>query len=341
MGVRLKLNHSKILVIRPDRLGDVILSTPVLGTLKSAFPEAQIDFMVQPFVQSLFESHPWISGILTYEPQGRHRGVLGWFRLVREISSRKYDAAIVLHSNKRVTAAVVASMIPLRVGPLSKFHSYLSFNLGKRQKRSLVKMHELEYGLDLLTELSVDPFSNIHSPQIRLSQESNEKAVEWMKTQQLESGFVGIHPGMGGSALNWPEGHYQELVRRLYESQIPVLVTGGPSEKELVQSVSQKLPGVWTYTGQENLAFLGALIRNASVYVAPSTGPLHLAAALGVPVVSFYPDLLVQSEKRWGPWTPSSQKKVFTPLIKGEMGSISVDLAFDAIHSFFKRSEAL
>jgi ADP-heptose:LPS heptosyltransferase len=117
---------------------------------------------------------------------------------------------------------------------------------------------------------------------------------------------------MGGSALNWPENHYAELIRSLLLEGHRVLLTGGPTESELIRrlhaALGDQASGVVQFLGdaRQNVDFLGALFSQMSLVVAPSTGPLHLAVALKVPVLTFYPPIRVQSVLRWGPYLPTA-----------------------------------
>ena len=117
---------------------------------------------------------------------------------------------------------------------------------------------------------------------------------------------------MGGSALNWPENHYLELIHSLLREGRKVLVTGGPTEGAMLDRIRGALEAghqdqketAMFYGGPDigEIDFLGGLYSWASVVVAPSTGPMHMAVALGRPVVTFYPPIRVQSAIRWGPY---------------------------------------
>jgi ADP-heptose:LPS heptosyltransferase len=130
-----------------------------------------------------------------------------------------------------------------------------------------------------------------------------------------------LHPGMGGSALNWPQENYAKLAIELVKKNKALLFTGSVFERPLLE-VLQKT--VLNETGQQIAAFTGelssqslkeliALYSLAGIVIAPSTGPLHIAVALGKSTVSFYPSIKVQSAKRWGPYfhKNSSQNQHF------------------------------
>jgi heptosyltransferase III len=134
--------------------------------------------------------------------------------------------------------------------------------------------------------------------------------------------LVVVHPGMGGSALNWPENHYVDLVRAMVSDGRNVVVTGGKDEEALLRRIETALGALKDkaiFYGGANagpIDELAGLFSWASLVVAPSTGPLHLAVALGKPVVCFYPPIRVQSAIRWGPYLSDSERaRILVPEI--------------------------
>lgn len=324
-------------MVRPDRIGDVVLSTPLLASLHKVFPDRRLTLLVQKPVVPLVSGLPAVSDILVYDPDHRHRGWSGWRALIRELSERKFDAALVLQAPTRVAMAVRLAGIPLRVGPLSKPMTHLAYNRGVRQRRSRADRHETEYGREL-TERMVEALAPgtkmdgaLGPTQISLQVAVREEARTWLDSHGLGARRVAVvHAGMGGSALNWPQQSYVELAWKLRESGVAVLVTAGPSEqlildyfrghfrKQESEASASDLAPVAYYGGSEARAvdFLAALFSHASVVVAPSTGPLHLAAALGVAVVTLYPPIRVQTPTRWGPWQKPEGSEVLVPPVE-------------------------
>lgn len=310
---------TKILVIRPDRIGDVVLSTPVLEALKHDYPSSDVHLMVRDAVAPVVQHNPHLSKLLVYRPDSLHAGFAGFWRLVRELREEKYDVAITLQVNFRVTLALATAGIGYRVGPYSKWYSYLLFNRGTRQSRSAVEMHETDYNLMLLRKLGIRTPSRRFEPLITVDADAKERMRAFVRGLGIADGvpFVTIHPGMGGSALNWPEGYYVDLIMRLAARGVNVVVTGSAAEKALVERVvaaakerDSSLP-IHQFLGNNSptgLADMIALLSLAQVMVAPSTGPLHVAAALGKRTVSFYPPIRVQSAIRWGPYAADDEK---------------------------------
>lgn len=314
----------RILVARPDRIGDVILSTPVIAALRKQYPNAHITFLVRDFVAPLIRNIPDVDGVFIYDPEGRHAGLGGFFRLMGELKAQDFGISIVLQSTLRIAAALFGVGVPNRIGPLSKLHSYFFYNRGSRQRRSQVEMHEADYNLQLLRKLGIRVGSHKLPSKVAVSPERSAWAKRWLAEQGWDRAvreakgdgkrLVAVHPGMGGSALNWPENYYVDLVRAICKEGHEVLITGGPGEGPLLERMKIQAAKtehtVLTYGGgtSRSVDHLAALFGEVDLVVAPSTGPLHIAVAMGKPVVSFYPPIRVQSAIRWGPYVQDSEE---------------------------------
>jgi len=299
----------RILVVRADRIGDVILSTPVFEVIKRHYPNSKLTVLVQAAVAPLLQGLSCVDEVMIYDPQGRHAGIGGFFRLLRDVRVKRFRIAVVLQSHWKIALATLLGQVRYRVGPLSKLHSFLFFNRGIRQKRSQVEMHEADYNLQLLRKLGIRVGARNIPTAVQFSEELRTQARTDLEAKGWKPGeiLVAVHPGMGGSALNWPETHYMDLVRALLRDGRRVLMTGGAGDAEIVSRIMESLgplkEKLLCYDGTaRGIDSLAAYLSWADVVVAPSTGPLHLAVALKKPVVTFYPPIRVQSALRWGPY---------------------------------------
>jgi ADP-heptose:LPS heptosyltransferase len=315
----------KILVVRADRMGDVILSTPVFDVIKRHYSGSSLTVMVRPPQAALIQGLPAVDEVLVYDPEGRHKGLRGFWRLVREMRRAQFKIAVVLQSQARIALAVFLGRVRFRIGPLSKIHSYLLYNRGVRQRRSQVEMHETDYNLQLLRRLGIRVGTRKVPLKVSCPEETLASAKSWLQEQSKQQAatelapLIAVHPGMGGSALNWPESHYIELIAALLKDGRRVLVTGGALEGPLLSRIRETLnagslgPGsvakaIFYFAEGRPPEFLAGLFAQAQLVIAPSTGPVHLAVALGIPVVTFYPPVRVQSAIRWGPYVEDEER---------------------------------
>ncbi|MDR3606462.1 MAG: glycosyltransferase family 9 protein [Oligoflexia bacterium] len=312
----------RILVVRADRMGDVILSTPVFEVIKRHYPKCHLAVMVREMVAPLIRGLPAVDEVIVYDPDRLHSGIRGIWRLIRELRSRQFKVAIILQSQWRIGLAAFLARIRFRVGPLGKLHSYFFYNRGVRQRRSQVEMHEADYNLQLLRKLGIRVGTRKVPVRVNCSPQSVEEARAWLLSQGWKPGkpLVVVHPGMAGSALNWPEANYIELIRALHRTDHQVLVSGGAAETSLLSRIRETLGKALAektifYNGTVNsVEFLAGIYSHANLVVAPSTGTLHLAVALGKPVLTFYPPVRVQSVIRWGPYcVDEDQASILVP----------------------------
>jgi len=302
-----------ILVVRADRIGDVVLSTPVFEAIRNHYPKARVTVLVREAVAPLLRGLSSIDEVLVYEPEGRHAGFRGFFELMREFRVRRFKLAICLQSQARIAAALFGVGVSYRVGPLSKLHSFLFYNRGVRQRRSEVEMHEADYNLQLLRRVGIRSGTRNFPTRVHLDPVKSQEGQSFLSSLKNQGRVVAVHPGMGGSALNWPEESYIELIRALLEANRGVVVTGGGLEAGLLERLKSRLPvhpRLLFWGGKESgpVSSLAGLFSQVDVVVAPSTGPLHVAVALGKPVVTFYPPVRVQSAIRWGPYLADERR---------------------------------
>jgi len=305
--------------------------------LRTVYPHARITWLVQDWIAPLLEGLPGMNKVIRYEPKGRHAGWAGLVRLVGDIKGVGAQASVALQSDRRVSAAVLAAGVPWRVGPYSKMHSVFLYNHGMRQKRSESVRHEADYGLELLGALPgwqnfADAGARAAGPEVVVDPGALGWAREWMAERGLAGmRCVGVHPGMGGSALNWPRERYIELVRALVTRGVPVVLTCGLGEDAAAREIAAacgsgggdgvaRLQVCSAEIDGMTLPRLAALQSLLSVFVAPSTGPLHLASAVRTPVVSVYPPIRVQHPDRWGPYVGTEHARVLTPVSRETCG---------------------
>jgi lipopolysaccharide heptosyltransferase II len=330
----------RFLVVRTDRLGDLILSLPVAAALKQAYPGCLIGFLVSSGTAPLLAGHPDIDLLLVDDAADTYRGLAGWMRLVRQIRAGQFDTAVLLHPTLRLALALAAAGIPVRVGTAYRLYSFL-FTIRVRVHRKGVARHELDLNFDLLSPLAPRPVEVAFN--IPVDAEARAKVRQLVGPLRTRPGqkVVVVHPGSGGSARDWPVACFARLVDKLaQELQAAVVVTGSAHESSLVNQLCQLChTKPFRLDGGTTLKELAALLAEADLLVSNSTGPLHLAVAVGTEVIGLYCPIRGCAPERWGPYgRPDS---VLTPGVESCdrctgtrcphwdcMATISVDEAF-------------
>ncbi len=289
--------HDRILVARPDRVGDVVLSTPVYHTLKDSFPNSFVAALVSSYATPILMKSPFVDAVITHDPVNEN------FReKVRDIRKFKFDTALLLLPTERLAYMLFLSGIPYRVGVGHILYEVITLMRGVSRKRYIPLRHESDYMLDLARKIGAKKIWT--KPEIFLSEEEKESARQFLdqKGFDLDRPIVGIHPGSGHSSPNWRAERYSELSNLLVKNGIQVLVTGA-SHEEIFESLFLDIPAenLNVSFGELSLRELIAVISRMSLFVSSSTGPMHIASAVGTPTVSMFCPLTACSPKLWGP----------------------------------------
>ena len=291
----------RFLVIRTDRIGDVILSTPVPSAIKCSYPGAYISMMVNPYTKQIVSGHPDIDNIILDDREKEHKGLAGLIKLARHLRFYHFDVAILLHPTFRLALLCWLAKIPVRVGTAYRAYSWL-FNQKLRQHRKKSARHELDLNLDLASVIG----ARLNQVQfsINIPQKADENVNKILTQKGIASNqpFIVIHAGSGGSALDWPLEKFGRLANRIQTNlAVPVICTGGNKEAAIVdQVVSASKINLIRLDGLLSIKELAALLKRSSLTIANSTGPLHLAVAVGSKVIGLYCPILPCSPNRWG-----------------------------------------
>ncbi len=314
--------------------------------IKQQFPDAHVAMLIRKYTTELVEDNELVDQILYYDENG---GVLKpFFKFVGVLQSRKFDVVIHTQPRPRLALATWLAAIPVRIGTGYRWYSFL-FNKKMYEHRKTAQRHELEYNLHLLSVVGLHPPEagkvdglNVQ-PTLTVNSESANRIESLLNQLGIKSTekIIVLHPGSGGSARDWSAKKFGELAQRL--GNIPgirVVITGKKNEEQLVNTVmsfagSNAVP----FINFDSLRDYAAMAKRATLFVANSTGPIHIAAAVGTYVIGLYPQLTALSATRWGPYT--KHKTIFSPKNKPSdckkcvhanvcecMESISVDEIF-------------
>jgi heptosyltransferase III len=298
----------RVLVVRTDGMGDVVLSIPTLELIKRNCLNCHLSMLVSPYTAPLLENDPYLDEVLTDDKDGKHKGIMGLLALARFLRDRKFDIAIVLHPSWRVAILLALAKIKYRVGSGYRFYSFF-FNLKLFQHRKDIQKHELEYNLDMLRVLNINPEEVM--PKIHLSAQEKEKGKVLLEKLGINPDdlLVAVHAGSGNSSLNLPPEKFAQIADELVEREgVKVILTGSVGEFSLVNSVRNRMKrNSINLVGKLGLRELAILLKRADLMIANSTGPMHLAVAIGTPVVAIFCPIFVASPKRWGPYGENNQ----------------------------------
>ena len=225
--------------------------------------------------------------------------------LRQKIKAEKYEVVVALYPERQISRLFYKAEIPYRIGTAGRFHSvFFNTHLVHSRKKNL--KHEFEYNLDFLTFFKGG--RTVRFPNVYLREKELNNAQRILNNAGVKEDFVVIHPGSGGSAERWPVEKFVRLYKLLNKEGVELVISGSEEEGEVIEAASQKLNvSIRKITGETDMRTLAAVLSLAHVVVANSTGPLHLAVAVGTKAVGLYPSRKAMSPLRWGPLGQSDQ----------------------------------
>ncbi len=290
---------SRAVCFRTDRIGDLLMTMPAMAALSRTYPHCRVTAVVSPLTRQLIEGQPWVHEVFVWD----HTQPLA--PLTDFLRRSSFDTAVLFYPRFKPALAAVLARIPVRIGTLYRWYSFL-FTHRVAVHRSANIHHEVEYNLELLQPLRIyfspskEVGGNLIAPVI--SDEASAEAESLLQRQKIPRPYLVVHPTCGGSALNATPEHYGDIARLLEGAGYFVVLTGttGESAQVLAATRTAGLPES-RFIAPGNLSALAAVLREACAVVGPATGPLHLAASLGVPTVALYAPMHTQSPVRWRP----------------------------------------
>lgn len=297
---------AKILVVRTDRIGDVVLTTPVFKALRQAHPQAHISVLLKPSTVDLVQGNPYINELIVDDRLGRNQGVLGFLRLARDIRQRHFDTVFVLHTKRRYNLACFFAGIPDRWGYKNNKLGWL-LTRPLKDTRHLSEKHEAEYCLDVLKAAGIGSAGlDLLLP---VQKEAELWAAGWLQAHGLKPGeMIALHPSASDSTKQWPVSSFSQLASALGRRyEFKTILIGAQETKAAAAEIVRSCPSVIDLTGQTSLAQMVALLRRCRLLVSNDSGPMHVGAAAGVGVIGLFlrnqPGI---NADRWRPLGPKA-----------------------------------
>jgi len=287
-----------ILISRTDSIGDVVLTLPVAGLLKTHFPQCRITLIGQHYTLPLAEHCQHIDGFLDWK-RIENESLTKQSQILREL---KADIIIHVFPKKKIAFAAALAGIPRRIGTTGRLWHWISCTKLVRMSRRKSNLHESQLNLMLLKPLGIDHKLSINEIPtyygLQLPDFIPDNSFEFSSLKK----HIILHPGSRGSAREWGIDNFMRLAGLLPPETHQVFITGTAAEGEsLAESGLFRLPNVQNLCGKFDLSQLIGFVKACDALVACSTGPLHLAAALGTRAIGIYPPIRPMHPGRWAP----------------------------------------
>ena len=298
----------RVLVIKLRNLGDVLLASPVVSTLKAQAPHLEIDALVYADTADMLRGHPGLSVLHEIDRNWKNLGVLQ--RLGREVKllsslrARNYD--LIVHLTEHVRGIWLARLLRPRFSVAPDLRSSRIYRKSFTHRYPVIggnRRHTVDINLDALRRIGVYP----DKVQSKLALSVDESARTSIRKAMAEHGltprsFILVHPGSRWFFKCWPPDRVALLSDAIAAEGYKVVLVSGPdaTEKRLLAEVTKRLkqPAL-AFPGTFSLMELAALIANARMYFGMDSAPMHIAAAMGTPTVALFGP---SGDIEWGPW---------------------------------------
>ncbi len=284
-----------VLCVRLDNLGDVLMTSPAMRALKAAAPGRRLTLLGSPSAAAVAPLLPEIDRTLVYDaPWVKNSSITGPdddHAMIRQLATARFDAAVIftVYSQSALPAALLCRLagIPLILGH-ARENPYRLLSHWVRDHGSYDGgRHEVQRQLDLVATVgAVAPDTRMR---VQVPANAHHRVQQLLDEHSINSsaGWIVVHPGASAASRRYPATRFGAAMR-LLNSTLPILVTGGPQEEHLSAQVCQGVDTAVNLANRLSLAELAALISRARLLISNNSGPVHLAAALGTPVVDLY-----------------------------------------------------
>lgn len=280
------INPRKILVRSTNWIGDAIMTTPAVRTIRQNFPDAHITLLAKPWLADVFAASPHIDEVMLYDNTGRHQGVAGIWRLGHDLRQRHFDAAILLQNAFEAALLAGLGMIPVRAGYRRDGRSpLLTHPVSIRPE--VRKIHQVHYYQTLLADLGL----TLGSDELFLQLTPADQRWAAGFINDKAGPIIGINPGAAfGPAKCWPARRYGQLAARLHaDFGGHYLVFGTDKDQDTIAEIVGHGPDFITgLAGKTTLGQAMALIARCMAFVTNDSGLMHVGAALQTPLVAIF-----------------------------------------------------
>jgi heptosyltransferase-2 len=269
----------------PNWVGDAVLAIPAMKAVRERYPDAEITLLVRPWVAGVFSSAPFVDQVWS-EP--RPAGVMDWIRISRSIREKRFDMGLLFPNSFESAALLFLGRVPQRIGYATDGRSWM---LTQSIKPLSGKRHQVHYYLDLASAVS----AAIDHPSIEIQANADERSQA--RKLLLSAGiapdrkFLVLNPGAAyGSATRWGEDRFAEAGDALAsELGMDVAIVGSEVERSIAERIQGLMRSrVAVLNGRTSLETLIGIIAESSLVLTNDSGPMHIAAALGVPTVAVF-----------------------------------------------------
>jgi len=307
-----------ILISRTDAIGDVVLTLPVCGLIKKYMPGVKVSFLGNSYTREIITASVFVDDFINYDD---------WVgddeKAVRQLVDMQIDTIIHVFPKNKIAYLALKAGIDNRVGTTNRIYHWLYCNKLVKLSRKNSYLHESQLNIKLLEGIGIDVNLDLKDIPQYFGLNSLSLPSELDEMLAKDKFNLIIHPKSRGSSKEWSLERYAELINMIDLNHFKIFISGSQKEKAILSEWVKGFEGrVTDLTGKFSLRELLHFIAKADGLIAASTGPVHLAAALGINALGLYPNSASINARRWG---PIGQKASFIQAETGNINQIGAD----------------
>jgi heptosyltransferase-2 len=290
MGKPFSDRPDSILIRSTNWIGDAIMTTPAVRTIRNNYPHAEITLLALPWVADVFAACPHIDHIFIYEKQGRHKGLVGKLRLASDLRKEHFSLTVLLQNAFEAALITTLARIPIRAGYTTDGRGMLLTH-GVRKHSEIGTKHQVHYYQEMLKGLGLEPGPDDLELFVDPAAAREAEQLLQQAGQGREMPVIGLNPGAAyGPAKRWPAAKYGRLAAQLAAATGGLIVVFGTRADQEAAAEITRFAGdsVLDLTGRTRLAVALACIDRCHVFVTNDSGLMHVAAALNTPLVAVF-----------------------------------------------------
>lgn len=290
--------YKNILVINTMHIGDLMLVTPALRTLRANYPKAHIALLTDKPLADLVRCNENIDECILIDKHGRDKGILALIRFIRQIRKRHFDLVINYHRNER--ASVIASfsggkkIVGYAQPFFHRFFDHWMPNLAMADTPKDKVMHQTLCHLKVLQEAAGCTKLDDRGLEMWLPPEEEKKASDlWQKEFAEDDRVIAFNIGASWMTKRWIDAYFAECADHFIQEGYHIAFLGGPTDVAIVKACIEKMkekdsPKVHVFTGKVSLTVLAGLLRRCCLFLTTDSGPMHVGVAMNVPIVTMF-----------------------------------------------------
>ncbi|MFA5085561.1 MAG: lipopolysaccharide heptosyltransferase II [Candidatus Omnitrophota bacterium] len=293
----------RIIIVRMDRIGDVVLSGPAIKAVRDAYPDSRIAVLVRPYAREAVDGNPYIDEVITYDKRGKEKGLFGKIRFISNLRHKRFDLAVILHPNNSSHIVAYLAGIPKRLGYDKKLGVLLTKKIPHTKQYGL--KHEIDYNIDLLRYIGIKGSDkSLHLPVNKASEERINNLFNKNGISRKET-VITIHPAASCRSKRWSTERFakiSDILAEKYGARI-VIISGPGGDKTVGDNVAKLMKSAaLNLSGKTSVSDIASILRRSKLLISNDSGPVHISCAVGTPVISIFgrKDRGLSPE-RWGP----------------------------------------